>query len=289
MARSAVGNLIFISYRRTDVAPHAVALKLALEKKFAAVQVFLDTQSIEGGKEWPDALKEALASATVVVPLFGSRWQALDKHNKPRIEDPQDWVHRELLFSLENKRKEMIQVFVDDVEIPSKKNLPKSLGALATIQGIKISTEQWVATVDALANQIATKFGLDLRGDDVQQPLPNSTVAKAPPYPWPILVQEVRANLPNWHVEFTDHPSDPFDKRVSIARTFVCASFVKAVEFFNVVARLAEDLDHHPDVAIVWKSVTIALRTRDAGHRVTIVDYKFARFLDREFRKLTAA
>lgn len=49
----------------------------------------------------------------------------------------------------------------------------------------------------------------------------------------------------------------------TISRTFEFDSFVDAIGFVNKVAIAAEVADHHPDIDIRWKKVTLALTTHE--------------------------
>jgi 4a-hydroxytetrahydrobiopterin dehydratase len=51
----------------------------------------------------------------------------------------------------------------------------------------------------------------------------------------------------------------------ALVRVFDRGDFVGAVEFVNAITPLAEAANHHPDVAISWKDVTITLTTHSAG------------------------
>ena len=51
----------------------------------------------------------------------------------------------------------------------------------------------------------------------------------------------------------------------TISRTIEFDSFVDAIGFVNKVAIAAEVADHHPDIDIRWKKVTLALSTHEAG------------------------
>ena len=51
----------------------------------------------------------------------------------------------------------------------------------------------------------------------------------------------------------------------TITRTFVFADFNEAMGFVTRVAIVAEVADHHPDIDIRWKKVTLALTTHEAG------------------------
>ena len=60
-----------------------------------------------------------------------------------------------------------------------------------------------------------------------------------------------------------------------IQRSFKFPAFLKAIEFINRVAELAEEADHHPDLSNVWRTVTLKFTTHDAGG-LTERDFKMA-------------
>lgn len=51
----------------------------------------------------------------------------------------------------------------------------------------------------------------------------------------------------------------------ALQRTFELPSFVAALDFVNRVGALAEAEDHHPDIAISYRTVTIRWWTHTAG------------------------
>ncbi len=51
----------------------------------------------------------------------------------------------------------------------------------------------------------------------------------------------------------------------SITCTVKLPSFAAALVFVSTVGHLAEAADHHPDIAIAWRSVTLTLSTHSAG------------------------
>ncbi len=65
-----------------------------------------------------------------------------------------------------------------------------------------------------------------------------------------------------------------------ITRTYEFKDFVAAMAFVNTVAKIAEQVQHHPDVDIRWNKVTLALSTHDAGG-LTQKDFALARECDR--------
>ena len=50
-----------------------------------------------------------------------------------------------------------------------------------------------------------------------------------------------------------------------LERTFELPSFPEAVAFVNRVAELAEQENHHPDIAVSYRKVTLRWTTHSAG------------------------
>jgi len=51
----------------------------------------------------------------------------------------------------------------------------------------------------------------------------------------------------------------------ALERTFELPSFAEAVGFVNRLAELAEGANHHPDIAISYRTVTVRWTTHSAG------------------------
>ncbi len=64
-----------------------------------------------------------------------------------------------------------------------------------------------------------------------------------------------------------------------LRRTFVFTSFPEAIAFVVKVAFAAEKADHHPDIDVRWRRVTLALTTHDSGG-LTTRDFTLAREAD---------
>jgi 4a-hydroxytetrahydrobiopterin dehydratase len=65
----------------------------------------------------------------------------------------------------------------------------------------------------------------------------------------------------------------------SLRRSIEFVNFGEAFAFMTRVAMRAEQLDHHPDWANVWRRVDIRLSTHDTGG-ITNLDVQLARFID---------
>lgn len=51
----------------------------------------------------------------------------------------------------------------------------------------------------------------------------------------------------------------------SIRKSYELPSFKEAIGFVTRVAALADEADHHPDILIEYRKVTLTLSTHDAG------------------------
>ncbi len=67
---------------------------------------------------------------------------------------------------------------------------------------------------------------------------------------------------------------------VSIRRSVKAPSFMDGIRLVQQVAEVAEDLDHHPDIDIRWRTVTFTLSTHSAGG-LTAKDLRLAGDIDR--------
>jgi 4a-hydroxytetrahydrobiopterin dehydratase len=81
-------------------------------------------------------------------------------------------------------------------------------------------------------------------------------------------IREKLNGLPEWE-----------RKRQEISRVYVFSGFIPAMAFVNHVADLAERMDHHPDILIQYKKVTLTLSTHSAGG-LTNLDFDLARKID---------
>ena len=64
-----------------------------------------------------------------------------------------------------------------------------------------------------------------------------------------------------------------------LVRKLTFKDFREAMAFVNRVADVAEEQDHHPDIAISWNRVTLRVTTHDSGG-LTAADVRLARALD---------
>lgn len=124
---------IFINYRREDSKWFAVLLKEKIEAAFEHVRVFLDTEDIEPGADWPDTLEQELQQASVVLALIGDKWLfCQDEYGVRRLDGEGDWVRKEIEFAL-SSGKSLLVILAD---LKDKKKQP-SEAAFKSIPTLK--------------------------------------------------------------------------------------------------------------------------------------------------------
>ena len=65
----------------------------------------------------------------------------------------------------------------------------------------------------------------------------------------------------------------------AIVREFDRGDFVGSVEFVKSVVEPAEDMGHHPDLAISWSEVTVTITSHSEGG-LTANDFELAKKID---------
>jgi 4a-hydroxytetrahydrobiopterin dehydratase len=65
----------------------------------------------------------------------------------------------------------------------------------------------------------------------------------------------------------------------TITRELDCSDFAGSVELVNRLAPVAEEMNHHPDLAISWNTVDVTLSTHSEGG-LTNNDFELAHQID---------
>lgn len=164
---------VFISYRRTDTKGFAGALLRDLSARLGPDQVFMDTEDLEGGTHFPSGLEAALESCDVVVALIGPQWLDARDDNGRRLDDPADFVRREIARGLQRGVR-VIPLLVDGAPMPAADRLPPDLLALATRQALTLSNTHWDEDVARLTDHIReAMFAEGVRGAGGARPSPD--------------------------------------------------------------------------------------------------------------------
>jgi tetratricopeptide (TPR) repeat protein len=133
-------GLVFISYRRQDSADFAGLIYDRLVESFGTDALVRDINSISLGVDFRQYLESLINRCTLVLVVIGPSWAtATSPSGKRRIDDTQDFVRIELESALRHQIP-LIPVLVNGATMPSKDELPGTLGAIAYRNAVEIST-----------------------------------------------------------------------------------------------------------------------------------------------------
>jgi len=124
--------VLFVSYRHADV-PHAAArIAEMLIHRYGRRSVFIDVDGLEPGRVFSTELVKAIRGSRAVVPIIGPKWEGpKDAKGMTRIEQPNDWIKRELLTA-RDAGAAVLPIMVQRSSLGSV--LPESLRWLSPIQ-----------------------------------------------------------------------------------------------------------------------------------------------------------
>src|SRR5215470_2883129 len=129
---------VFINYRGADCDTAAALIDRELTARFGSDRVFLDSRSIPAGADFVEELLGRLEGCSVLVVVIGRRWLTLtDTAGHRRIDDPQDWIRREIVEALSCGLR-VIPVLTDDVALPSAADLPEDIAGLSRRQYVPL-------------------------------------------------------------------------------------------------------------------------------------------------------
>jgi TIR domain len=143
----------FISYRRSQNTWQARDIRKELVRRYGESRVFMDTSSIDYGESFPDRIASAIRGCGVILGLIGPHWLEPTAGSR-RIDDPNDWVRRELEAALQRQEALVIPVLLDGASAPSAADLPESIQGLATLHAVVIVGEDLAADIDNLLTSI---------------------------------------------------------------------------------------------------------------------------------------
>lgn len=283
---------VFVSYRRNPDAAEATLVDKTITSTFASegkerVSVFRDTRQ-RLGNEWPSEVEKAVTSSDLLVALIGPDWlSTLDRYGRRRIDDPNDWVRRELELAFEADV-DVIPIAFGGAEVPRPVALPPSIAQISERQGLVVRGEYWDDDLQPLLRELEVRLGEPARAVE-QEP----TGSRRLPYPDPPLpvppaplqpdemAVALEAMLPGWSIERAPLPEDQTVTREELYREFHFESFPDVLDFMHEVGQFAQNANHHPRWENVYRTLYVSLSTWDIGHRVSHLDLQLAHHFDR--------
>ena len=274
--------LVFISYRRIDSAPASRLLSADLRAIFGLGSVFIDTNDIRIGTDWPAQIDERLQAASIVLVVIGPTWlRVADGAGRRRLDKTEDWVRNEIAYAIDNKLV-IIPFLIGGASFPDKKDLPKRLIKLADRQSIKVDYKSWDNDLNPLIT-VLDELGFQRTGSAAPVRLPRPKVNLDPLTEFEI--ENALRRLPGWQITTSFIPGKEPNKRTELMRTYEFARFEDAIDFMAEATKHISVVQHHPRWENTWRTLRVWLSTWDIGHRPSQYDLELAEYLDNLFGK----
>jgi hypothetical protein len=147
---------VFINYRGEDSRSYGALLYVELSRLFGRELVFLDSESLRAGVDYVEQLLDRVRCCRVLLAVIGPRWlTATGTDGRRRIEDPDDWVRRELAEAFA-ARVTVIPILTDGADIPTEADLPAAIAALARCQYRRLRHHDAISDLDRIRTELVT-------------------------------------------------------------------------------------------------------------------------------------
>jgi WD40 repeat protein len=146
-------TLIFVNYRTSDGGTPAAFLHTELSRRFGATAVFLDYESIPLGRDFGPELLDRVRGCAVLLAVIADRWLE-GVVGERLIDDPDDWVRREILEALRHGVP-VVPVLFADARSLSADLLPAELAVLSKLQYFEIRSRRQRHDINGLADHLA--------------------------------------------------------------------------------------------------------------------------------------
>lgn len=157
---------IFINYRTGDGDEAAALIANALSERFGADKLFRASDSISPGDPYPEKLLAGVRDCRILLAIIGPDW-----HTHPRLQDPNDWVRREIVTAFKYAKSVIPILKGRTTERLDRKRLPKELGRLADVQSIRLDMKDEKPSLRRICDEIANRIPT-LRAVDSLKPGP---------------------------------------------------------------------------------------------------------------------
>ena len=145
---------IFINYRTSDVPYGAAMLDTALSQHFGTACVFRASRSIAPGDRWEAEMMAAVAGCGVLLAVIGRGWlDAQDDRGNRRLDDPEDFVRREIKIALERGIR-VVPVLMEDVRRLDGVGLPEDIAELVSHQSVRVHYRSSTVDIPHLVSEL---------------------------------------------------------------------------------------------------------------------------------------
>lgn len=148
---------VFVSYRRAD-GPYGVgwlAERLHSLDAVTGVETAFHDASLRAGDDFPDALHEEIDRCDLVVVVIGPNWLGITPNGPARIQDPDDWVVREIATAMAQEKR-LIPVLIGEADHPLASEIHPSIAGLARLHALPFAEE---SDLDTIVQDIESHLG----------------------------------------------------------------------------------------------------------------------------------
>lgn len=151
---------VFISYRRGDSIATAGRIRDRLVQALGRERVFVDLDDIPAGSDFVEVLQSKVAASRLLLAVIGPGWSwATDDKGNRRLDDPDDFVVREIAAALANPNTLVMPVLIDGAKMPDARELPEPLKALARRNAFELRNNVFNPDADRLIGVIRETLG----------------------------------------------------------------------------------------------------------------------------------
>ncbi|HYQ71105.1 MAG TPA: CHASE2 domain-containing protein, partial [Gammaproteobacteria bacterium] len=108
---------------------------------------------LQAGVEFPRAIADNLTNCDILIALIGKQWLTVSDDQGRRLDNPQDFVRREIEVALAHGKR-IIPVLVQDAKMPDAEGLPATIKDLANHTAVSIRDASFERDFDVLVDDI---------------------------------------------------------------------------------------------------------------------------------------
>lgn len=276
---------IFISYIRIDFY-ETNRLATSLKNEYEESNIFLDSESLTGGDKWPEIIRYAVETASVLIVIIGKNWLFTQDEisGKRKIDMENDWVRKEIVTFLNRHKVDnellILPVLINGAIMPNKEYLDNEIGELCNFQAISLpNTMSSLDFVEIKNRLVKAKIY-------TSSPLPVTTPVEEIP-PDPLTKDQEESFLENyrfWKIKEREKSGSIGEVMREFYRVFEFTSYHDAWKFMSIIDQTAiRPNNHHPRWQNTYNRVEIWLCTFNIGHKPSMRDVNLASILEKSW------
>lgn len=139
---------VFVSYRRADGAYGVgwMAERLRSLDTITGVETAFHDAALRAGDDFPSALDAEIGASDLVIAVIGPEWWGRREQGPARIEDPDDWVVKEIAMAFEHGTR-VIPVLMRGADHPLASEVHPSISAIAQLHALPFNDGRDLDTI----------------------------------------------------------------------------------------------------------------------------------------------